>query len=189
MFFKQTRYLKISLFFAFTILQGCNAFQTNDKPVEVQIEIGGDVSGCLVGFDKTVSEYFNGAASNSAKVESLFDCAEGALSLFKDYTRGAKEDLWSGEELKWFLETYFLKDTKTKEERKIPGSLLSEALILKQVILGGSDRDVSRFELERTISLLRLLKKNVAVLQPLFPLNAKHLVQLPIFQFDNMLAV
>src|SRR4051812_7963230 len=74
-----------------------------------QIKIGDGISGCLNDFDQTIRDYFGGRADPKA-VSSLFDCSVSALDLFMKHTRGEVSGTYLPEELRLFLQRYFLKD-------------------------------------------------------------------------------
>src|SRR4051812_28897850 len=86
---------------------GCGFKVFNDPPAKGPIEIDGVATGCLNGFSSKVAAYFEGRGKAS-EIRSLGACADNALKTFGEKTRGSEAGHYSAEELRRFLNRYFV---------------------------------------------------------------------------------
>jgi hypothetical protein len=163
MFSKRLKFTGLILSFVLLGLGGC----LKDKAPLDQMSIGGNLSGCLNNFDRTIRDYFNGRASDD-DVGGLFDCTTNALDLFMRHTRGDQIGIYLPEELRIFLQRYFL------NEKRITDSLLRETMFLKQAIVGGSIVELKAEELQVTIDMLKAAKEEALRLRPYMPIEPDH---------------
>lgn len=140
----------------------------NDRPPnQMSIKLGENLTGCLDHFDATIRDYFNGRTTEPQVVQ-LFDCASQGLDLFMKHTRGQKTGTYDPEELRTFIQRYFLHD------KKITDKLLHEAMVFKQAILGGTDQEIKVGELQQTIEILRVVKIEAISLRPHMAIEPEH---------------
>ncbi|MEZ4871194.1 MAG: hypothetical protein R2827_02900 [Bdellovibrionales bacterium] len=82
------------------------------------------------------------------------------LKQFKNFTRGIDKKGRQPEELRSFLQRNFL------EGNTISDSLLQEAMIIKQVMVGGDLDLITDQDLDRGIELLQIVQKHAVLLRP-----------------------
>lgn len=154
MSFRQLGFI-ISIAFALA-LAGCS-LRVGEKPAQnAEIKLGDNV-GCLSQIGVVFHQFFAGELE-SEKLEEFFACARMSLESFENYTVGEDKESYHPEEIRHFLQTYFLKD------RTISDALLAQAMNLKVVVLGGDKSSVSREEFQWLIENLDLWKTELLVI-------------------------
>lgn len=116
-------------------------------------------SGCLNGINKKIELYMEGSL-DVEQINQVFNCAKTALVLFKDRVRGHKKGEFTPQELRKFIQDLFLQD------QVISNILLTQLVHLKKVIIGGSGDKLTISDIERFITFLDVLKKEVVFFQP-----------------------
>jgi small-conductance mechanosensitive channel len=142
----------------------------------------GDTTACLNGAGKTLGNYFTGGASDS-EVSGLFDCASSALELFETRTRGEQPNQYSPDELRNFMQTYFLQGLTISDE------LLQQLKYLKQALVGGSADSLTDQDLDRLRSILDTLKTQSIAFKPYLPLTPEHLNQMQPADLEKAISV
>src|ERR1035437_4770982 len=117
-------------------LFSCIKFGEKSPAANQSPAMGGALFGCLSNFNKTVIDYFSGTATPAA-VSGLFDCSKAALTLFLNNTRGETPGGYAPDELRNFLNTYFLGGAGAPLQ--LSGDFAHSAMVLKQAIFGGTD--------------------------------------------------
>ncbi len=137
---------------AATLTAACSK---NGEPYDIipKVELKG--AGCLKQAPKAVEDFFNGS-SNANEVTGLWNCFHYALNTFSTYVKGADKSKFSADELREFLENYFLQDQKKMpgDTHVISDKLLKEMLEVKRLFLGGNSASVTRAELLQTFDLI-----------------------------------
>ncbi len=116
-------------------------------------------SGCLNGMNKKIELYLKGRLADE-QINQVFNCARTALVLFKDRVRGHKKGEFTPQELRKFIQDLFLQD------QVINNTLLSQLVRLKQIIIGGAGDKLTISDIERFITFVDVLKKEVVFFQP-----------------------
>ncbi len=98
------------------------------------------------------------------RMRSFSVCLQGALTNFLQLTRGKAQEHYSAQEIRQFLETYFL------DGRHVSDGLLEEAMRLKQLLLGGKADRVSRTELNQAIERIAKIEELLVRLHPFIPM-------------------
>lgn len=142
----------------------CSGCAGEAVPPSKSKEIGGDLAGCLSGYEAKISAYFDGR-SNAETVTALFDCYATALDKFMTRVEGSESGRYEAKELKLFLERYFMKG------EILDSGFYYKSLQLKVALLGGTDLVLTRYELQRTIELVQTLKEQALRLLPHMPLS------------------
>ncbi len=143
-----------------------------DRPKEQStISLGSSETQCLSTVSTDIKEYFEGH-STVVKTEKMWDCASRALELFSQFTKGKNENYFEPQELRNFLQKYFLGDLRISDE------FLTAGMKLKSVILGGSDSVLSKDDIANTRKLIEVLKKVTVKLQPYQPIRPSHINEL-----------
>ncbi len=156
--------LRLCPILALILLAGCHFHFRESPGGEGSMQFGSSQPGCLSGAAQRISAFLKGEASQR-EVLAVADCFSSSLQLFGERTRGADPDFYTPNELRGFLERYFLKTTK------ISDGLLREAMELKCTLLGGSPERLTRDELARAADLIRIVGEEAAKLEPHLPLT------------------
>lgn len=146
-----------------------------------KVELKG--AGCLKRVPKTIENFFDGSGQTD-ELNGMWNCFDYALKTFSTYVKGSDKNKFSGDELRNFLENYFLQDLKNMpgEKHVISDKLLSEMLEVKRLFLGGSNKSVSRNEILQTFDLINSFSNISQSLVPhsevLFRVSNHHAVPL-----------
>lgn len=134
-------------------------------PSSSGLSLGGSQAGCLSKAGDAAVRFFNGTATNP-ETGSIWDCAISSLQLFESRTRGARPGVYSPQELRSFLEYFFL-DKGTQ----ISDKLLAEAMVLKRTLIGGRADELTHQDFVRAIALFEKLKAQCETLRTFMPLT------------------
>lgn len=152
------------------ITTGCNLPMGEKPPEPVPPDAGfGDQTKCL---DKLVPEFekFIKGTAKKAEVMATWDCIGSVVSLFEKSVRGRYEDRFTSRELANFIEQNFL------ENKTINDSTLLEVFKVKQLLVGGSNTQVTREEMGRFVRVIKQIRDIAVRLNPymkLYSLNWK----------------
>lgn len=135
------------------------------------MRLGADQSECLKGSLAIWSEWGQGRG-DPAKLTNFFACAGNSLEMFLQRTRGNASDRYSPEELRSFLTKYFITSFK------ISDAMLDEAMVLKEVMVGGRKDSVTDEEIHRILVWFSLLKKHSIAMIPHMPMTPARLAVL-----------
>lgn len=176
MCFKLTRFFKI-IFGGFLLsLAACGLKVGEPSPIS-SMDLGMSSTACLKGGDQIFVDFMDGKASE-AQVIKLWDCANQAIQLFTERTRGEKTGLYSPKELRGFLEAYFLNpgdlNKGDPDYIEISDRLLAELMNLKRAIVGGAADSLTAQELGYARQILDVIKEESLRLRPYFPLSLQH---------------
>ncbi len=120
--------------------------------------------GCLTNAGEVLNRFFLGAVSEQ-ELGGFWDCLYKSFEMFLENTRGKSDSHYTPDELALFLEKYFLKG------KKLPPSLIAEAMLLKHAIVGGSTGSVTKSELRGTLNLIRTFKEQTLRVRPFMPFD------------------
>lgn len=135
--------------------------RTGEKPPPpLSPSFKGENYSCVGQMPEKLDEYFRDRLS-VPEIKSFVLCLQKAFSSFSQLTRGREEGLYSPEELRAFLQRNFL-----RERYVITDRLLSEFMLIKQVLVGGAVDQVTRGELYSIIEVLDELKNEAIRLKP-----------------------
>jgi hypothetical protein len=143
---------------------GCGSI-IGEKNPESSMSLQGSDVGCLNGASETFGKYFEGRSSE-AQMTALWNCVEKSLRLFSERTRGREDHRYKPEELRSFLQDYFLKNGT-----QISDGLMFRAMELKSALVGGDTRSLTRPELTRALELITHLRHQTLRLRPLMPIT------------------
>lgn len=138
------------------VLSGCVGEQ---EPFHAEANVKLQSSECLSETATVATAFFKGHASAS-EVESTWNCIHSALWMFSTYVKGAEDGSYRPEELRTFLQTYFLGDLKISNE------LMAEAMAIKQLFVSGSQSRITQKELQLTLKMIAEFKKVTLGLRP-----------------------
>lgn len=124
--------------------------------------------GCMKDFREISVEYFEGRATPE-KVKRLASCSIEGLRTFTKYTRGESRDRFTAQEIRNFLQRYFLEDVV------ISDALLMEFMRVKQAFLGGKTSDFTREDLKMAEALIEAFRDILLRLQPSMPFSVERM--------------
>src|SRR5665213_725329 len=130
----------------FATLFGCTTQNTADhQPIEVQLKGSGD---CIANIGTEASNYTSGKSS-PAEIDAFWTCMTSSIQEFEKITvgDGANGDQYSAEALREFIGHYFY------TTRFISDPVLAGIMQIKRVFLGGTEKVVSRAELDQLTQL------------------------------------
>lgn len=135
------------------LVAGCS-MPVGEKPAtpsKPAAKLGFD-SDCLKQVKPALGKWIDGTAE-ATELDSAGVCLENAVEIFKTKVVGDKQDEQSKEELRKFLESYVLKESKLSD------AFMTEVMALKVVLVGGDETKITRTELEKLKSLLGLTRE------------------------------
>ena len=157
---------RIALTALILALPACS-LRLNEEMNQTKITVNPAKEGCLANASATLDRYFAGAIEDQ-ELEAFWNCAEKAFAMFAENTKGQSGDHYTPTELSSFLTKYFLKG------KAIDPELVTEAMALKQGLLGGSSERISRAEIQQILALLKVLHQETRVLRPFMPITAQN---------------
>ncbi|MBX3022743.1 MAG: hypothetical protein KF799_13805 [Bdellovibrionales bacterium] len=162
LFLRGTLVMSLSL----TLLSGCGLNTGENPPPVMKPSFSGNGYSCVGQIPNQVDRYFNDDLSE-AQINEFMRCLQRSFVAFAQLTRGRDQNIYSPDEIRYFLEEHFFK------ERPISDTLLKEFMVIKQAMIGGSLDQITRQELYSTVDLfedIRLvalrLKPHIQVLNP-----------------------
>lgn len=141
-------------------LLGCQAALDDSPRSGHAIQVDAESQHCLESALITMQNYYSGRATPK-EVTEAWNCADEALSLFSDFTRGSSAHAYSAQELRVFTEVYLLHSSL-----RISDGLLREVMRLKQALLGGTIDELSRAEIARARQVFAILRNESLRLLP-----------------------
>lgn len=191
MFFRQNFILIFSSVLFVLFLPGCAG---ESRPAKTIPRVVQGSSACLAYSLDTVSKYFKGTVKEN-DVHKIWDCFSNITSEFRLYVKGNTQNVYTGEELRAFIEFYFLQMYKPRpgEKHLINDDLLHEMMALKKLFLGGSAVSVTLDELSETLIFIEEMRDISLKFRPFAPLlfssdNKEAPSPEIIFQVKNVIA-
>lgn len=142
---------------------GCGEYLSGKKSEPEVIEFSDDKLACLKDLPHQL-ELFSLGQAVETDVSAGFDCMSEALRYFNKRTFGSKENAYTVEEMRRFFGKYFLKENNVSPE------FAAELMKIKVAILGGSERYITKVEIDSIVDLLTVLKQELTALVPHLPL-------------------
>jgi len=103
------------------------------------------------------------AKATDREVEFAFSCVGDILARMRDKVRGQDKDYFKASELSEFIEKNFFEEGS---KRKITPELLHQAMLIKQLFVGGRSDILTRQEITRSIQFFNRLKKEAVAVNP-----------------------
>ena len=145
--------------FALHLLAGCSLSFTDHANTDQPAHVSAGGTGCLESALQTIQDYPSGKASDD-QVSSAWACGINALDTFSHLATGKDVNYYSAQSLRSFLEEKFLGKTK------ISDGLLSESMLIKQVLLGGGADRLTRDEVLKVRDSFKSLQAETVALLP-----------------------
>ena len=149
----------LNLFKAFllvTLLSHCGLYI---KDVYKDIPLENTNLGCLNGLGSKFNNYLQKDIPQK-EIGEVASCLKSAVSIFKEHVHGKTVDTYEPEELRDFLQEFFLKD------KKIPRKFFNSLMELKVALVGGDLELLTKAELEQIIVKIDLLEKFISDMYP-----------------------
>lgn len=134
-------------------LAGCDRFLSRQSaPTQEQIVFQGSTLGCLKSVPRELGLFLKDELS-AESVSENFSCLRSTLVHFNKFTRGTgNTDHYTSEEIRGFLNEALPKD------RKVSAEFMTEIMKLKAVLLGGSEKIMTKAEINSAHKLLSSLE-------------------------------
>lgn len=123
------------------------------------LKLGGPGRECLSETSQTVDQFIKGNL-NENQIRDFWDCLNGALNTFTDYTKGRASDQYTAQEIRAFLTQFFLGDVT------ITDGMLAAIMEVKRILVGGSVQAFSRTEIEFSKRIIEEIKAVTIELNP-----------------------
>jgi hypothetical protein len=136
-----------------------SCFRIGEKPPEHKAPEVGKNTRCFEHMDIFATKYINHKLPTAA-VGEFWDCTDRALDLFMTFVKGQNAESYSPNELKRFLENFLIVD------KKIPDSLVFQAMKFKQAMMGGGENNLTLEDIKRIQFFIRLMKSHTKRIYP-----------------------
>jgi hypothetical protein len=140
----------------------CSNFLDEKRQEPQTLEMSNAKFKCLQSLPVEINKFIQGKV-NESDIRSGFQCATDALLYFKTKTKGTFEDAYAMEDLRNFFGKYFLK------KNNVSAAFGSELFKLKKVLVGGSEKTITKAEIQRLIDILNILKEQAVTMAPHVP--------------------
>ncbi len=142
---------------------GCGMI--NESGLGGGMNLGGALElSCLDSMPAQLSAFAEGTVANDEEAARPFDCVDRALGTFATITRGESMEYYQSEELRGFLNRYFM------TTRQVSPELMSSLMQLKAAVLGGTADRISRHDVAHIREFLKTVKTEAARLRSVIPL-------------------
>lgn len=119
---------------------------------------------------KVIKDYLDGVTVGHTDQElvGVWSCLSNSLQVFTQKVSGAQPGVYKKEELKQFLEKYFLNNTP------IPDDLMAGTMQLKCSLLGGTNDVITLSEITKAQGFIQIVSDQSILLRPYMPLTVTH---------------
>ena len=154
-----------------TSVLSCGLRTGESSPAPLSPSFKGESYSCVGMIPESLDMYFKNEMSVE-QIRAFIGCLQRAFVTFSQLTRGRDEGVYSPEELRNFIQLNFLRNRYV-----ISDLLLSEFMMIKQVLVGGSPTRVTRTELYAIVAVLDDIRDEAIRLKPHLPLINPELAQ------------
>ncbi|WP_413291032.1 hypothetical protein [Bdellovibrio sp. HCB337] len=137
----------------------CSYFLDEKRQEPQTIEMSNAKFACLQSLPVEITKFVRGEVSDG-DIQSGFKCAQDALTYFKNKTKGTYPDAYTMEDLRNFFGKYFLK------KNNVTPAFAAELFKLKKVLLGGSEKSITKAEIQKLVELLEVIKVQAVATAP-----------------------
>lgn len=151
--------------FSFVLLSGflaltaCGDFLKGRKSEDRVIELSDDKFKCMNDLPNLVADFSAGEAKEP-NIRASAGCLREALTYFRLRTKGSIQDAYSDEDLRKFFAKYFLKNQDISPE------MVRGLMKLKKALFAGSETAVTKTEIDRLVTVLKVLEEELVHLAP-----------------------
>jgi len=145
------------------VASSCSRFLDEKRETPQTLEMSNAKFACLQSLPVEITKFVKGTVVNE-DIHHGFDCAKDALIYFRNKTKGTYDDAYTMEDLRNFFGKYFLKKNNVTPE------FGTELFKLKQVFLGGSEKFITKAEIQRLVELLDVVRDQAILVAPYMPI-------------------
>lgn len=142
-----------------TFVLGCGIHLGEKAAQPPAISYSGRGYACIGQIAENMRKYISDEMSEE-QITDFARCVQNSLTTFAQLTRGKDSSVYTPDEIRKFLEVYFLKD------RHISDKLLGEFMVIKRVLFGGRTDQISRQELFEAIEVIEQIRVEAIRLKP-----------------------
>ncbi len=147
---------------ASSLLTACS-LKLNDPQQDPQsLSVNALSGGCLSDPGTPFKKFFQGTISED-ELDSFWLCLSKAFRTFVESTKGANPDYYTPEELRAFIQKFFMKN------RTLTPEFIAEAMAFKQGVLGGRVDQITADELRNTLRIMEVFRQQSKVMRPYLP--------------------
>ena len=157
------------ILFGSVMLLSCGLKTGEKAPQQKPPSYSGAGYNCVGEIPQALDKYVSNLLSEN-EINEFVRCLQKSFSSFAELTRGRDESSYSPDEIRLFLQTYFIKGRVMSDE------LTRQFMVIKRVLIGGEADRISRVELYLAIELLEDLRKEAIRLKPHLPVLNPQLV-------------
>lgn len=140
-------------------LGACTRFLKEKNPEPQSLEMSDAKFLCLQHLPDQLHKFIRGQVMDQ-DIREGFRCTTEALLYFKNKTRGTYAEAYAPEDLRNFFGKYFLK------ENNVTPVFAMELFKLKKALFGGSDKIITKLEIQKVVDLLNQLKEQAVFMAP-----------------------
>ena len=171
MFFKSKSSTIISSFLVLLCsLSSCGLYE--GPPKEKPVKYNDEEMKCLNDLKSRFESYLRGEGKTS-DIDELALCLNSSFDNFIKYVRGEKQNRFSAQEVRNFLQHYIM------GEVKITDGFVREVMILKQTFVGGKDSDFSLSDVEQGKKLVNEVAVILKKVHPHLPIDFDKIINNP----------
>lgn len=164
-------------------LSGCAKFGLYESLApRTPLQVKGGQTACLNNAGERIGQYLDGK-TDPTDIEAMFQCADDSIQLFLDRTKTNTPGTYQPQELRNFLEKYFI------GEDKISNALILETMEFKRSIVGGRGDLLTADELRSLRRIIWGIREQLLKLAAHRPLTIESLGALPREKQDDVLRV
>lgn len=154
------RLVNVILAALFTIVQAGCGLKTGEKaPDMAPPSFSGKGYSCVGQIPQHLERYAWDQL-NDGQITDFVHCLQNAFTTFVHLTRGKDKETYTPDEIRRFLQAYFLR------ERPITDRLLQEFMVLKQLLVGGEVDIITRPEIKELIEFLEDVRREAIRIRP-----------------------
>ncbi len=165
----------IFIFLLISTLTSC--VRTREPINETPIQLGAGEAQCLNQAGETIRIYAQGSASEQ-QIQEMWNCVSLSVKLFQKRVKPTHAEYYTPNELKNFLNYYFLSSKPLTEE------FLDEVMALKVTLVGGVSSRIYHHELNYLRNLMTVFSRIMLRLRPYMPYTFTRIQQLTEDELD-----
>ncbi len=155
-----SKLIRVATATVFTVVQlGCGLSTGETSPDMARPAFSGKGYSCVGQIPRHLERYVWDEL-NDSQITEFVQCLQKAFTTFVQLTRGKDKEAYAPEEIRRFLQAYFLR------ERPITDELMNEFMVIKQVLVGGEVDIITRPEITELIEFLEDVRREAIRIRP-----------------------
>lgn len=114
---------------------------------------------CVGEIPQTIGKYVSDELDEN-QITEFVRCLQKSFTSFAELTRGRDSASYAPEEIRKFLQDYFIKSHTMSDE------LMRQFMVVKRVLIGGEEARISRHELHLAVEVLEEIRREAIRLKP-----------------------